>query len=270
MPGTRLISISILNKQHIKNPSMTKPGNKKASVLYSNKSYLSFIFSLLLMLCVFNFIHSVLLSYHGSVIYSGIASTMEEAADSIKGFGRFLDSIRSIINTISAFLGIEVILLLIAASLISGGLSLLGIPKGKISFFCSLAIADIFWFIWAKSFNPGTLDFAGKLLSMFETNIILIIPFIFIYFFRSSVMSKKIRPKIKTAIKSIFGKKAKINKSMLIKMNEMIQEESMNLQRSIYNDVIYKKDDDEILISDETLKHKKELEEILREIKREL
>jgi hypothetical protein len=195
---------------------------------------------------------------------------MEETAETMKGFGRFLDSIRSIINTVSAVLGIEVILLLIAASLISSGLMLLGIPKGRFSFFCSLLIADMFWFIWAKSFNPDSPDFAGKIFSILKTNLILIIPFIIIYFFRSSVMLKKIKPKIKTAIKSIFIKKTSINKSMLIKINERFQDESMNLQRSIYNDVIYKKDDDEVLISDETLKHKKELEEILRELKREL
>jgi hypothetical protein len=194
---------------------------------------------------------------------------MEETTGIIKGFGRFFDSIKSIINIISAVIGIEVILLLIAASIISGGLSLLGIPKGKFSFFCSLLIADLFWVLWAKSFNPDSFDFFGKILSILKTNLILIIPFIIIYFFRSPVMTKKIKPKVKAGIKSLFRKKTAINKSMLIKMNEKLQEESMNLQRSIYNDVIYKKDVDEILISDETLKHRKELEDILRGLKRE-
>jgi hypothetical protein len=217
-----------------------------------------------------SFFNCIQISNHGQIIFSGIASSMEETAEFIKGFGRFFDSIRSIINIISAVIGIEVILLLITASLISGGLSLLGIPKGKFSFFCSLFIADLFWILWAKSFNPDSFDLLGKIILILKTNLILIIPFIIVYFFRSPMMSKKIKPKIKSAFKSIFRKKNVINKSVLIKINERLQEEGINLQRSIYNDVIYKKDSDEILISDETLKHKKELEEILRGIKREL
>jgi hypothetical protein len=248
---------------------MTISGNKKKAFnLINNNSYRSLLFSFLLILSVCNLMQCKV-SSHGLLIYSGITSTMEETAETIKGLGRFLDSVRSIINTVSAVLGIEVIILLIAASLISGGLMLLGIPKGRFSFFCSLLIADMFWFIWTKSFNPGSLDLTGKIFSILKTNLILIIPFLIIYFFRSPLMSKKIKPKIKTAIKSIFRKKTLINKGILIKINERLQEESMNLQRSLYNDVIYKKDEDEVLISDETLKHKKELEEILREIMRE-
>ncbi len=266
MPAIRLISELTLNKLNIQNNHlMTSSYSNKPSVLKNKNRDVSFLFSILLIFSLLNFANSILLSNHDLTICSGIASAMEETAETIKGFGRFLDSIKSIINTVSAVLGIEVILLLIAASLISGGLSLLGIPKGKISFFCSLAVADLFWFIWAKSFNPEISDFAGKLISILKTNLILIIPFLIIYFFKSPVISKK----IKKTFKSVFRKKTAINKSVLIKLDEMIQEESIKLQRSIYNDVIYKKDEDEILISDETLKHKRELEEILREIKRE-
>lgn len=254
---------------HIEIFLMANSGNTKISFLKPKLFYSSLIFSFFLTLCVFNCVQNIQISNHSMLIFSGISSTLEGTAETLKGFGRFLDSIRSIINAISAVIGIEVILLLIAASLISGGLSLLGIPKGKLSFFCSLLTADLFWFIWAKSFNPDSLDLFGKILSILKTNLILIIPFVIIYFFRSPAMSKKIKPKIQAAVKSIFRKKTIINKSILMNLNERIQEESMNLQRSIYSDVIYKKDTDDILISDNTLKHKKELEEILRGIKRE-
>lgn len=249
---------------------MENSGNTKIFFIQHNIFELSLFFSSLLILSIINFMHSTQILNHDLILFSGIASTMGETAETIKGFGRFLDSMRSVINIVSTVIGIEVIILLIAVSILSGALSLLGIPKGRFSFFCSLAIADMFWFVWAKSFNPESLDLAGKILSILKTNLILIIPFIIIYFFRSPAMSNKIKPKIKAAIKSLFGKKTAINKSLLIKMNESIQEKSMNLQRSIYNDVIYKKDADEILISDGTLKHRKELEEILRGIKREL
>ena len=78
-------------------------------------------------------------------------------------------------------------------------------------------------------------------------------------------MLKKIKPKIKATVRSIFRKKSSYNKKMLIRLNEKLQETGMNFQRSIYNDILNKADADEILISDDTLKHKKELEELLKE-----
>ncbi len=201
-----------------------------------------------------------------SVIHSGIASGMEEAAAAIKGFGRLLDSFKSIIDIISNIVSPEVLLLFIAASLIGLGLSFLGVPKGGVSFLCSLLIADLFWFIWVKSFNPGFPDVITKLLLIIKINLVIIIPFIAVYFLKSGVFTGKILPGILSFFKSIFKRKRSpdlFNKKEIASITTELNESISMLQKSVLNDILNQNDKDKIRLSAGTLKRKKELEEIL-------
>ena len=130
---------------------MINPGKKK-KLSQKHYNYCVFIyFSFFITISLLNIIQKAKFN-NSPTILSGIASSMEGAVETIKGLGRFLDSINSIIAAVSSVIGIEVFVLLIAVLLISAAISFLGVSKGKFSFFCSLIIADIFWFLWAKSF----------------------------------------------------------------------------------------------------------------------
>jgi hypothetical protein len=238
---------------------------EKSISLKNNTYYLSIsiIFS-------FSLTNLLQMPDHGLAIFSGFSSTLEETSNAIKGFGRFLDSLKSIIDVISTVVGIEVILLLTIVSLISMCISLLGIPKGKLSFLSSLIIADLFWITWAKSFNPENTAFLAKLFLILKTNLILLIPFIIIYFFRSPVVAKRVKTKVLTILKSLFKRKKTdgiLSRNEILCITEKYQEANMKLQNSILNDIIKRKDNDEFAFSADTIKYRKELEEILNKVR---
>ena len=184
----------------------------------------------------------------------------------IKGLAEFLNSTKTIINFLYNIIGLRAILLFIAASLIGNGLSFWGIPRGKASFFLSLLIADIFWFIGIKSFN-NSFDLVNMTFSILKTNLILIIPFIIIYIFKTSIISKRVLPKILSLIKLPFKKKKSVNK--IIEIVEKLQETNMQLQKSLFKDIINQKDKSNVVLSPDTLKWKKELEEVIKKFERD-
>lgn len=108
---------------------------------------------------------------------SGIADTLRNAKEAITGLARFVEHITHIADTISGIIGIQVLLLLIVISIIASGLAAVGIPRGKISFFFSLVLADFLWILWSVSFSPGSYAF---IYSIAKTNLILLSPYILI------------------------------------------------------------------------------------------
>jgi hypothetical protein len=224
-------------------------------------------FSLILSINIINFTVS---GTHMSVLHSGITATVEEAANTIKGFGRLLDSLKSIIDIISTAVSPEVLLLFIAAAVIGFGLSFLGIPKGRISFLFSLGIADLFWFIWVKSFYTETSEFVEKIFLILKTNFIIIVPFIIIAVFKSPAISKKVLPKIFSFIKFIVRRKhaGLFDKKELAEITDELNLSFMMFQKSVINDVLIKKEKDSIELSSETINLKNDLQSVLKKFEK--
>ena len=120
---------------------------------------------------------SLLVSISG-VQFAGIVSSLSETKDSIEGLVRFIDTVAAALKTIADMIGFKAVLLFLAILVISGGLTFIGIPRGKTSFFISLIIADLTWLAFEKSLNPQTYGF---LITMLHTNVIVLIPFISIF-----------------------------------------------------------------------------------------
>ena len=212
--------------------------------------------------------HGINSSKHGIIILSGLTSTIEETSEIIKGLGRFFDSVTTIINFISAFIDPGALILLIIVALLSTGLSFLGIQKGRFSFFVSLFIADMFWFTWIKSFYQSN-ELTNKIFILVKSNILLILPFVAIYFFKTQTFSKKLKPKIISILKSPFSKKKPLsfNEDDIIRITENLNLSNALLQKYITNDILNRKKKEDIILSAETLKQLKIMMETLERIK---
>jgi hypothetical protein len=224
-----------------------------------------FLFNLLISLLLVFSVTNIIAPSGQNVLQSGFTSAVEEAANAIKGFGRFIDSLRSMIDVISTVISLEVLLLFIAAALIGFGLSFLGIPKGKFSFLCSIIIADIFWYIWSKSFNPEFSDLISRIFVIIKTNIIILIPFLIVCLFQNPFLSKKVIPKFFSFVKSVFRKKTSgsIDIKDLARISDELNKSFALFNKSLINDLLNGKKDGRTEISSETLVYRKEIETVL-------
>ncbi|MBN2041718.1 MAG: hypothetical protein JW864_16900 [Spirochaetes bacterium] len=199
-----------------------------------------------------------------SIIVSGVSSTLEETTEIIKGIGGFLKSFATMISVISGFIGIRAIVLFIIVSLFGLGLSFIGIPRGKASFFASLIIIDIVWFLWLKNMSSGSFEIMHQIWKIIKTSLILIIPFIVIHLFKSKSAIGRF------AIKFIYifrRNKNNLNQNTAVKLAEDFQDRSSSLQKSLFNDILTHNNKGNITLSPSTLKERKKLEDLLKEIK---
>ena len=113
----------------------------------------------------------------GPTVHSGFISdtqeTIREMKNTLDGLSRFAATLRSVAATLASIMGLRTIALLIGTLFFSMAASSLGIPRGMPSFIAGLAASDILWFIWARSFHPGSLEF---LPDMIRSNSLLLIP----------------------------------------------------------------------------------------------
>ncbi len=192
------------------------------------------------------------------------ASFFDDVGDTITGFGRFFNAMKAAADPVAALIGFKAVMLFLGILLISTGLSFLGLPRGKASFYTSLITADILWILWAWSFDPEDINYLDLLFSIFKTNLILLLPFLIISFIkRSPIITKKLVPAIKSLIKLPFVNSVKLHNNQLINMSDKFYETSMSFQRSLMNDIIRQKDEEEIIISSETLKYGQDTQELL-------
>ncbi len=221
----------------------------------------------LIILIAFYFLYGMNISNNQGVVLSGIASSIGETAENLKGLGRFFSSLKAMIGFVVDIIGFRAILLFIFASLIGNGLSFFGISKGKLSFFLSLIIADLFWFLWIKSFSTDPAGLAASIVSILKTNLILIIPFAVIYILKRPFISKKAVPKIASLLRLPHTRRRSLKKENAVRISERLRDTSASLQASLLRDILDREDKEEVIVSADTLKNKKELEDALSEIK---
>ncbi len=191
-----------------------------------------------------------------------IIDTYNHIKTTFEGLSRFLDSIYSFISAISSFLGYRAIALFFAIAFTSAGLSAIGFPKGRLSFFISMIIINLLWFTWNRSFE---IDYIYTLSTMLKTNGIIVFPYILF------LIIKHYNDAIKKYLYAIFYfifpflKKEGIHKQKF--------QESVTLLNTTYTDVLESlmKDffdgDDFIILSGNSIRTIEQLENILKKIK---
>ena len=199
------------------------------------------------------------------VKHAGIVSTLSDTKETIEGISRFIDTASGIINIVISIIGIlgfKALILFFTVLFLSTGFSYIGIPKGKASFFSSLTLANLIWFAWERSFNPDSYSF---LISMLQTNLILLIPFISILLLKRVLpfVFRKIFSRIILFFKIPFISKRVIDNNKIINLSEKYQQVSSHFQLSLLRDILHNRDD-KIILSITTHKSIKDLEEIIK------
>ncbi len=107
--------------------------------------------------------------------FAEIRQTFHEIKDTADGVWRFVESISSVVRTISGLVDPRALLLLFFVLLFSAGFAAIGIPRGRASFFISLSLLDALWFTWGKSINADMFSYS---LGIAATNLYLLIPYL--------------------------------------------------------------------------------------------
>jgi hypothetical protein len=108
----------------------------------------------------------------------------------------------------------------------------------------------------------------NKIFILIKSNILLILPFVAIYLFKSQTFSKKLKPKIISIFKSPFTKKKPLSfkEDDIIRITENLNLSNALLQKYITNDILNRKKKEDIILSAETLKQLKIMREALERI----
>jgi hypothetical protein len=201
--------------------------------------------------------------------HCGIASTLEEMQNIIRGFASTLKEIQNIFQGIQSFidniasftsiLGFSTIILFIFVILLSAGLTTLGLEKGKTSFLAALIIADILWILWKESFNPESRIY---LTGIMKSNAFLLTPLFIVSFIKW--LSPRFFTKAKKAIVSIFKRKGSgFKKNQLLQAYDRYSALNSETERAIIQDIADAGKNEKVMLSNDTVKNLKELEKII-------
>lgn len=160
---------------------------------------------------------------------AGLMDGLEELRTVAAGIGSFTGKIAEFTSVI----GIAVILLFLAILLISAGLGVLGVPRGKASFLMSLAIADGIWIAWKQSFDPGQFGYLQELL---RSNLILLVPLLAVALvsFLAARVPRLYRQVIAPRLRRGRGH---LSKNEMLQYLEEYQAARGDLERSLLNDI---------------------------------
>lgn len=195
---------------------------------------------------------------HGLMTYCSLTKTLTETKEVLEGFLRFIGSISAIFKEISNIAGFRVIVLFVSVLLFSAVFSFIGVPKGRISFLLALITVDALWLLWEKSYNRS-----GDYMTIFKTNIILLIPVI------AFIALKRTLPLFYSRITSILHRKYNLFKRRLYKKKNIIailkryQDCSNEFEKSLIEDILNTADD-RITLSQNTNRSLRELDEIVK------
>ncbi|MDY6967539.1 MAG: hypothetical protein SVR08_02620 [Spirochaetota bacterium] len=196
-----------------------------------------------------------------SVKYAGITSVLSQAKDLFEGLYRFFFTTTSAVITVTSFIGFNTLMLLAAVLFFSAGFSVIGVPKGKASFFTSLIFADIIWFIWAVSFDPDSYMF---LIQMFNSNLVLLIPFLLLPVLKkvASYLNRKIFSRLLSLLRIPFINKRDADYEDVINISEKYNEASSHFQKSLLKDLLYNRGE-KVVISSATINNIKHLKDVI-------
>ncbi len=195
---------------------------------------------------------------------SHAVDSIRESAAAIKSFAdslsRFFETVGSAISFIGSLIGAKALLLLAGAMIFSALLSMLGVPKGKLSFFISLICADCIWAAWRRSFE--NID-SGFVWEMIKANLILIAPFLVIH------LIKGYYPYLTRALSRMYGRIAGKNKGMTkeeaVSFWERYKAIQSDFERALMDDIVAGGEDG-VVVSDETKRCAMEMQKIFESI----
>lgn len=172
-----------------------------------------------------------------------IQESIQETKELFTSINKFFSSISSAVKTVSSLVGGTTLILLFFILIISSGLGAIGIPKGKITFFSALIIADILWLVWGNSTGAGL---TGYFLLIAKTNAVILSPFI-LY-----LILKKYSPYIQQRLRKMLpfpaGKSLHIKEAQFL--TERFSDESLSLIKNISGDIAAGRVNGKIFLSD--------------------
>lgn len=239
----------ILNNYSIEYISMSYPINK--NILNSNTLLIVVIITLCVIFLLPQFLYAL-----------AIVDTYHQIQTTFEGLSKFLNSIYTVVSTITSILGYRAIALFFAIAVTSAGLSAIGFPKGKTTFFIAFIIDNILWYTWNKSFG---IDYTTTALTMLKTNAVIVFPYIiFIIIKRYALQIKHFFIQIFHMVLPSHYKK-KITKNALSETINSLHSAYATMMSSIMNDLIHSKDT--INLSQDTIATIEHTETILKKIK---
>lgn len=169
-----------------------------------------------------------------------LKESVNETREFFASVNRFITIVTAPVKKISSLLGGTTLILLFSVLIISSGLGAVGIPRGRITFFTALLIADSLWLAWGSSINSNIIIY---LLKIAKTNMIILSPLL-LY-----LILKKFSPGFLSIIKNrISGKSIHAKEAEFL--NERFSDESLKLLKSLSADIDRGKKNSKILLSD--------------------
>jgi uncharacterized protein YoxC len=170
--------------------------------------------------------------------------TAKEIPESMKGtyksIEEFIDGVNNFVGKIQRVIsmtGFKPIAFLIIVIFLSSGLSAIGVPRGMLSFFISLALVNTIWIIWKMSFGNTQM---GEYLSIIKTNLILLFPFMLIFSIKSGWPF--ITKSLKNMKARLTGEELKLKRKEINSLSRLLLEENMKLHNQIQANI----DNDEL------------------------
>ena len=161
-----------------------------------------------------------------------IPENMKETYKSMEEFIGGVNSFADKVKSVTGMVGFKPIMLLIIVIFLSSGLSSIGVPRGMLSFFISLAFVNTIWIMWKMSFTDTQ---AAEYLSIIKTNLILLFPLILIFSIKSGwPFIKKSLQKMKARLT---GEELQLQRKEINSLSRILLEENMKLHNQIQAEI---------------------------------
>jgi hypothetical protein len=208
---------------------------------------------------------------HGAVFldeaastFTEIRETFHEIKETTEGLWRFLESVSSAVRTIAGWFDPRALVLLFFVLLFSAGFAAIGIPRGRASFFISLSLVDVLWFVWGKSMNEPMVSYA---MGMAAANLYLLLPY------ASYLLLRRLTPALSKRALAAFarrrggeGRAATKSREELRFLSRRIEDECLGLLASLSGDSAERGAEDTITISEASRERIERLRETLEKL----
>lgn len=193
---------------------------------------------------------------NGAAVFEDTAHTFSEIRETIKdirqtagGVMRFLESVSSVVGTIARLIDPRALALLFFVLVFSAGFAAIGVPRGRASFFISLALVDTLWFVWGRSMNAEMPSYA---LSMAGANLYLLVPYFSYLLLRHRALPAAGRSL--AALRLRLARRKPAEREEIRRLARRIDDESLGLVASLSRDAAASAGEEAVVISEESRK----------------
>lgn len=192
--------------------------------------------------------------------FAGISEALSGIKSTLSGIAAFV----SRISDIASFVGFRTILLLIGVIIISSGLSSTGIAKGRPAFFLALAITDAVCIIWMSSFSGFGESPLKELLPLLKSNLYIMLPFLGLWLLKRLV--PLLRVWFKRLLFAVTGRSLSEKRRQIGSLSRLLLAKNVELHNAILDNLENKSSTG---LSSETKKNIKEIEKLVRALKKQ-